>query len=167
MAALSLSNGEGCGTMLPGSGIMLNNMLGEEDLSPRGFHLWPENSRISSMMAPSLAFLADGSVAALGSGGSNRIRTAILQVLVNLIDFAQDAGRAVAAPRLHFENGLANLEEGFRPPASKAVAALAEEVMDWPRHSFFFGGVHTVTRTADGGLAAAGDPRRQGAAQIA
>jgi gamma-glutamyltranspeptidase/glutathione hydrolase len=164
VAALSLSNGEGCGTMVPGSGIMLNNMLGEEDLNPLGFHVWPENSRISSMMAPSLAFLPDGSMAALGSGGSNRIRTAILQVLVNMIDFAQDAGTAVTAPRLHFEDGLANLEDGFDHAARKTVADLSDNLMDWPPHSFFFGGVHSVTRAADGRLAAAGDPRRQGAA---
>ena len=167
MAALSLSNGEGCGTMLPDSGIMLNNMLGEEDLNPRGFHLWPEDSRISSMMAPSLAFLADGTVAALGSGGSNRIRTAILQVLVNMIDFGQDAGTAVAAPRLHHEAGRANLEAGFDNAGKKAVAALAAELIGWPRDSFFFGGVHTVTRSAGGVLAAAGDPRRQGAGLVA
>jgi gamma-glutamyltranspeptidase/glutathione hydrolase len=166
VAALSLSNGEGCGTMVPGSGIMVNNMLGEQDLNPLGFHVWPENSRISSMMAPSLAFLADGSMAALGTGGSNRIRTAILQVLINLIDFAQDARTAVMAPRLHFEDGLANLEEGFDQAARAAVADLSETVVDWPSHSFFFGGVHSVTRSADGALAAAGDPRRQGTAVV-
>jgi gamma-glutamyltranspeptidase/glutathione hydrolase len=164
VAALSLSNGEGCGTMLPDSGIMLNNMLGEADLNPLGFHVWPENSRISSMMSPSVAFLRDGSLAALGSGGSNRIRTAILQVLINLIHFAQDASAAVDAPRLHFEDGLANLEEGFGPAAREAVARLSDRIMDWPPHSFFFGGVHTVTRAADGRLGAAGDPRRQGVA---
>ena len=166
VASLSLSNGEGCGTMLPDSGIMLNNMLGEADLNPHGFHLWPENSRISSMMSPSLAFFPDGSLAALGSGGSNRIRTAILQVLINLIHFAQDAGTAVDAPRLHFENGLANLEKGFGRGARDAVAQLSDRIMDWPQHSFFFGGVHTVTRAANGRLAAAGDPRRQGVALV-
>ncbi len=166
MAALSLSNGEGCGRLLPGSGIILNNMLGEEDLNPGGFHRWPENSRISSMMAPSLALRADGAVAALGSGGSNRIRTAILQTLVNLIDFGQGAAGAVAAPRLHLEGGLANLEAGYGPAARAAVAAEAETLMDWPAASFFFGGVHTVLRRADGTLEAAADARREGAGLV-
>jgi gamma-glutamyltranspeptidase/glutathione hydrolase len=166
VAALSLSNGEGCGTMVPDSGIMLNNMLGEQDLNPLGFHVWPENSRISSMMAPSLAFLPNGSMAALGTGGSNRIRTAILQVLINLIDFRQDAETAVMAPRLHFEDGVANLEEGFDGATRKAVADLSDKLVDWPPHSFFFGGVHSVARSAEGALAAAGDPRRQGVAVV-
>ena len=166
LAALSLSNGEGCGTVLPGSGIMLNNMLGEEDLNPQGFHAWPENSRISSMMAPSIATHPDGSVAALGTGGSNRIRTSILQVLCNMIDFDLDANQAVSAPRLHFESGLANLEQDFAAETRAAVAAVAEEIMDWPRHSFFYGGVHTVMRAADGRVTAAGDPRREGAGLV-
>ena len=166
VAAMSLSNGEGCGTLLPGSGIMLNNMLGEEDLNPKGFHLWPENSRISSMMAPTLATLADGTVIALGSGGSNRIRTAILQVLVDLIDLGLSPSAAVEAPRLHHEAGLTNAEAGFPPEALAAVAALSDQVMDWPAHSFFFGGVHAAARGADGRLAAAADPRREGAGLV-
>ena len=56
IAALSISNCEGCGYMVPGSGIMMNNMLGEEDLNPRGFHAWPEGRRMSSMMAPTVAY---------------------------------------------------------------------------------------------------------------
>jgi gamma-glutamyltranspeptidase/glutathione hydrolase len=166
IAALSISNGEGCGYILPGSGIMLNNMLGEEDLSPLGFHVWPEGSRMSSMMAPTVAYLDDGRIAALGSGGSNRIRTAILQVLVNLIDFALPVDRAVAAPRLHMENDIANLEDGHAPAAAQAAAALAARTIHWPPHNLFFGGVHTVTRAANGQCAGAGDPRRGGTAVI-
>jgi gamma-glutamyltranspeptidase/glutathione hydrolase len=166
IAAASLSNGEGCGAMLPGTGIMLNNMLGEEDLNPRGFHRWPRGSRLSSMMAPTLALLPDGAEAALGSGGSNRIRTAILQVLVNLLDFGMPVAEAVTSPRLHFERGTADLEIGFPEQAQKAVAEMAEAATVWPAHNLFFGGVHAVTRGADGTLAAAGDSRRGGAALV-
>jgi len=104
-ASLTLSNGEGAGTLAPGTGIMLNNMLGEEDINPTGFHQWPEDTRLSSMMAPTLAVEGNGTLMALGSGGSNRIRTAILQVLVNFLDFSMSADDAVEAPRLHYEGG--------------------------------------------------------------
>jgi len=169
--ALTLSNGEGCGYVLPGSGIMLNNMLGEEDLNAGGFHAWPRRSRLASMMAPTMAFLEDGTVAALGSGGSNRIRTAILQVLTNLIDFGLPTDAAVTAPRLHFEGGVANFETEFEEAARDAlghaaVADLVQRVIAWPHHNLFFGGVHAVTRSAQGTLAAAGDPRRGGAAMV-
>ena len=166
IAALSTSNGEGCGYILPGTGIMLNNMLGEEDLSPHGFHAWPEGCRMSSMMAPTLAFRGDGRMAALGSGGSNRIRTAILQVLLNLIDFDMTAEDAVSAPRLHLENGVANLEDGLVAAGAQAASAAAEQTVRWPRHNLFFGGVHTVTRGSEGRCQGAGDPRRGGAVSI-
>ena len=170
VAAMSISNGEGCGYVLPGSGLMLNNMLGEEDLNAAGFHSWQEGTRMSSMMAPSLAFLPDGSVAALGSGGSNRIRTAILQVLVNLIDFAMPAPQAVVAPRLHYENRLLNIEGGFADWAAEEVAkhepGLCDDFMTWPRHNLFFGGVHAATRAKNNAFEAGGDPRRGGVAVI-
>lgn len=119
---------------------------------------------MSSMMSPTIAFGQNGAVAALGSGGSNRIRSAILQVLMRLIDFSDPIDAAVAAPRLHFEGGVANLESGLA--ADDSLRALATEVVDWPPHNLFFGGVHAVTRQADGRLAAAGDPRRGGAAVV-
>ncbi|MCH8810071.1 MAG: gamma-glutamyltransferase [Proteobacteria bacterium] len=166
IAALSISNGEGCGYILPGTGIMMNNMLGEEDLNPHGFQAWPEGCRMSSMMSPTVAYRSDGSITALGSGGSNRIRTAILQVLLNLIDFDLPIAEAVAAPRLHFENGIANLEEGFDARAGAALRDRAREVVPWPPRNLFFGGVHAVLRDAEGRLEAAGDPRRGGTAVI-
>lgn len=165
-AALTLSNGEGCGRILGDSGIMLNNMLGEEDLNPDGFQQWPEDRRISSMMAPSLARFDDGAIAALGSGGSNRIRTAILQVLINLIDYRRPALEAVNAPRIHLERGLASVEAGFETDARDCLQSESEEVMLWPGQSLFFGGVHAVTRSADGRLSAAGDPRRGGVGEV-
>ncbi|BCX88032.1 gamma-glutamyltranspeptidase/glutathione hydrolase [Methylomarinovum tepidoasis] len=158
-ASLTTSNGEGCGWLIPGTGIMLNNMLGEADLNPHGFFQWPCDTRMTSMMAPSLARLP-GCTVALGSGGSNRLRTAILQVLVNLIDFRMPLAEAVAAPRLHLEEGVVNLEPGFE---ETAVARLASNyaVKAWPAPNLFFGGVHAVARGPEE-FEGTGDPRRGG-----
>ncbi len=167
-AALSLSNGEGCGHVLPGAGIMPNNMLGEEDINPRGFHRWTPDSRISSMMAPSVLERGDGRITALGSGGSNRIRTAILQVLLNLLRFRMDLEEAVAAPRIHFERGLLNVEAagapgGFCRDFAEGFAAAFPQHRLWDRFSMFYGGVHAVTLDpATGAFDGAGDPRRGG-----
>ncbi len=163
-ASLTLSNGEGCGQVLRGTGIMLNNMLGEEDLNPGGFHRWREDIRVSSMMAPTLAEQA-GRLIALGSGGSNRLRTAILQTLINLIDLGLYPEVAVAAPRIHLERGKLSVEPGFPP---ESVARLTEQ---WPDHqrwddlNLFFGGTHTVV--FDGReFTGAGDPRRGGVLRV-
>jgi gamma-glutamyltranspeptidase/glutathione hydrolase len=163
-ASLTLSNGEGCGHVLPGTGIMLNNMLGEEDLNPEGFNHWVEDVRVSSMMAPTLAEHARRLIA-LGSGGSNRLRTAILQTLSNLVDFDMSAAEAVSAPRIHLERGRISIEPGF---AAGAVRALIDHWPDhhlWHEPNLFFGGAHTVVY--DGSrFTGAGDPRRGGILRI-
>lgn len=162
MASMTLSNGEGSGFVLPGCGIMLNNMLGEEDLNPKGFHQWPPNSRIASMMAPTLVVTNEGQSIATGSGGSNRIRSAIMQVLVNLIDFNMPIEQAVEHSRMHYENDLLNIEPG---PAEAVVAALRNQfpqVNLWSNKSLFYGGAHSVMCNKTGQLSGSGDSRRGG-----
>jgi gamma-glutamyltranspeptidase / glutathione hydrolase len=163
-ASLSISNGEGCGHVIAGTGIMLNNMLGEEDINAGGFHKWPGNVRMSSMMTPTVVAGGDGALTALGSGGSNRIRTAILQVLVNLLVFRMHLPDAVDAPRLHNENGTLSVEPGFDEGAVAALAATGATVERWPERNVFFGGVHAARREVGGGVIGAGDPRRGGQA---
>ncbi len=166
-AALSVSNGEGSAYVVAGTGIMLNNMLGEEDVNPDGFHNWPPGRRISSMMAPTLIEGADGRTVALGSGGSNRIRTAILQVLVNLLDFGMDLSHAIEAPRVHFEGGVTNVEHGFDAREVAALTGMRGDVKTWPDRNMFFGGVHAVTADpATDKFAGAGDRRRGGVSAI-
>ncbi len=162
LASLTLSNGEGAGYVLPGTGIVLNNMLGEEDINPDGFHRWPPDRRISSMMSPTLLALPDGTWVVTGSSGSNRIRSAILQVISNLVDFGLDLEAAVAAPRIHFEGDLLNLEPPIDGPTVEALAANWPNLRLWNRGSVFFGGAHSVAADPSGLLTGAGDPRRGG-----
>jgi gamma-glutamyltranspeptidase / glutathione hydrolase len=139
-------------------------MLGEDDLGP--LDAWREGTRMSSMMAPTIVLAPDGTVTALGSGGSNRIRTAILQVAVNLLDHGMDLERAVEAPRLHVErDGKLSFEPGL-PAAAEEILLAAPEAHAWPARNLFFGGVHAARRHANGGVEGAGDPRRQGTALV-
>ncbi len=163
--SVTSSNGEGAGIVVPGTGIHLNNMLGEHDLNPLGFHRFPPGRRLPSMMAPT-AVLRDGvPELVLGSAGSNRIRSAILQTIVAAVDHGMGAEAAVRAPRVHSEDGVLYAEPGAD------VEALAEEGRDIARFralNLFFGGVQAVERDpSTGALAGAGDPRRGGAAVLA
>ena len=171
LASLTSSNGEGCGYVIPGTGIMMNNMLGEEDLNPDGFHRWTPGIRLASMMCPTLARLADSGEVALGTGGSNRIRGAVLQVLLNLCAFGLPLQRAVEAPRMHLERKQLSLEAGLPAEAEAALAAHAAdqgwpEPERWPEPSLFFGGVHAAERLPGGGFRGAGDFRRGGAVAV-
>ena len=157
-ASMTISNGEGSGCFAPGTGIMLNNMMGEDDLHPEGFHVSPPGMRVASMMAPSLLLSSGQLRLALGSGGSKRIRTALLQLISNTVDFAMNPQAAVAAPRLHWDGERLQVEPGFDEPA---LTALAERwpLNRWPAPDVYFGGVHVAAADGDG----AGDPRRGGA----
>ena len=165
LAALSVSNGEGCGYVIPGTGIVMNNMLGESDLNPGGFHRWRENERMSSMMAPCAVRWPDGRLLALGSGGSNRIRSAMLQVLLDVIDFELPLEEAVHAPRLHFEDGLLSVEGGVDLERIRPLLDAYPSHHLWDGRNMFFGGTHCVL-TEGSGFQAVGDPRRGGAGLV-
>lgn len=164
--SVTTSNGEGSSYVIPGTAIMVNNMLGEEDLHPHGFHRWNPNQRISSMMAPTIVLRGGKPHLALGSGGSNRIRSAILQVISNVVDFGMPLRIAVEAPRLHWEQGKLHLEPGYTQPSLPMFNAEdVTDVVPWQQQNMFFGGVHAVALES-GHLYGAGDPRRGGAVQI-
>lgn len=163
-ASVTCSNGTGSGMVVPGTGIHLNNMLGEEDLNPLGFHNAPPGSRVSSMMSPTL-IQKDGEVlAGLGSAGSNRIRSAVLQTTINLLDRRMGPQEAVDAPRVHLEAGVLQAEPGIARADLDTLKAAGQEVFRWKEKNLFFGGVQVVTRNPETGeLGGGGDPRRGGA----
>ncbi len=167
-ASVTCSNGSGSGVLVPGTGVILNNMLGEEDLNPAGFHLIAPGRRVPSMMAPTVV-LRDGEIVlALGSAGSNRIRSAILQTVVRAVEQGYPVQAAVEAPRLHFEQGVVQAEKGVDPDALDRLERRGMEVARWPSLNLFFGGVQAVSRDpATGRLAGGGDPRRGGAVAYA
>ncbi|MEX2504432.1 MAG: gamma-glutamyltransferase [Egicoccus sp.] len=168
LASMTTSNGSCSGVMLGDTGVMANNIMGETDLNP---HLrdgatpdrlrHPAGRRVGSMMAPSLLLREGRPPVALGSGGSERIRTAMTQVIVNLVDHDMDIPAAVAAPRVHWDGRVVQVEPGF---GVEALADLADErpVNVWQVTDLYFGGTHVVA--ADG--AAAGDHRRGGTTAV-
>src|SRR4029450_2018796 len=137
----------------------LNNMLGEEDLNPAGFHLIAPGRRVPSMMAPTVV-LRDGEIVmALGSAGSNRIRSAILQTVVRAVEQGFPVAAAIEAPRLHFEQGIVQAENGGDPEGLPRMETRGLEVARWPSLNLFFGGTQAVARDpASGELSGGGDP---------
>lgn len=158
-ASMTCSNGEGSGYVAPNSGVMLNNMMGEDDLHPDGFHAAEPGKRVFSMMSPSL-LIKDGHVRlVIGSGGSKRIRTAVSQVLSQVVDFERPLQQAVDSPRMYLDEECLQLEPGFDEAAVSSLQQVVA-VNTWPQRDVYFGGVHAVVPGVEG----AGDPRRGGAA---
>jgi gamma-glutamyltranspeptidase / glutathione hydrolase len=161
--SVTCSNGSCSGVVVPGTGVHLNNMMGEQDLNPLGFHRHPPGRRMPSMMAPT-AVLRDGvAELVLGSAGSNRIRSAILQTIVRVVDEGMRARDAVEAPRVHYEDGVVYAEPGVETAAVEASGLPVARFRDL---NLFFGGVQAAERDRDGVFWGGGDPRRGGAAIV-
>lgn len=165
LASLTQSNGSCSGVMVPGTGVQMNNVMGEEDLHPAGLHTAEPGARIGSMMAPSLLDLPDGRVVALGSGGSERIRSALMSVFVGLVDRGEHADGAVEAPRRHWDGTGVQAEPPLADDVAAALAALGP-VTEWSGRHLYFGGAHVVVRYPDGHVEAHGDSRRGGASAV-
>jgi len=166
-ASVTCSNGSCSGVVVPGTGMHLNNMLGEQDLNPLGFHRHTPGARVPSMMSPTVV-LSDGEPEiAIGSAGSNRIRSAILQTVLHVIDAGMAAQDAVSAPRLHVEEGQVDAEPGVDSAALDRLEQAGWTVRRWSELNLFFGGVQAVARNPDTGrLTGGGDPRRGGVATV-
>jgi gamma-glutamyltranspeptidase / glutathione hydrolase len=154
VAAFSSTLGSGSGVFR--HGFQLNNMLGELDVIGREPR--PPGSRLPSMMTPTLCLAGTEPRLVLGSAGSVRLAGAIAQVAWRVVGRGEPVANAIAAPRVHVDDGLVHLEGGWDAP----VAEDGNDVLRWSGRNLFFGGVSAVEQLPDGTLAAAGDPRRGG-----
>jgi gamma-glutamyltranspeptidase/glutathione hydrolase len=156
-ASLSCSLGSGSGVVIPGTGVFLNNMLGELDLAGTQ----RPGTRLTSMMAPSICFEDGRTRLVVGSAGSARLRGAIMQVVANVLERGMSVQDAVDAPRVHVEGDVVHAEAG-----ADVSGLTAGSVTQWKARNLFFGGTNAVEVLPDGTLAAAGDVRRGGAAVV-
>jgi gamma-glutamyltranspeptidase / glutathione hydrolase len=148
--AVTVSSGYGSGMIAEGTGIWLNNCLGEKELNPAGRFGRPAGSRLLSNMAPTVARHSDGSTLAIGSPGADRITTALAQVLAGYINAGLSLEEAVTHPRVHVHR------------AGRAD----EEIRIETDLTMYFGGVGVARSGADGSLEAVADPRRNGVSRI-
>jgi gamma-glutamyltranspeptidase/glutathione hydrolase len=160
-ASLSSSTGSGSGVIVPGTGIHLNNMLGEYDLVAPGPA--EPGQRLTSMMAPTVVVGPRGPRLVVGSAGSVRLRGAIMQVIANVVAHGLSVGDAIRRPRVHVEEPHLHCEGGFDDAVLDRLGELGYDVVRWRRRNLYFGGTNAVEVLEDGTLAAAGDDRRGGA----
>ena len=161
--AMTSSTGCGSGVFAGATGLHLNNMLGEEDLTGHGTPR--PGQRLTSMMSPTVAEGPDGAVLVAGSSGSARIRSAMHRVLGALIEHGLEPRQAVDLPRIHVTPAGLDCEFGFPEATLAELAELGEPVIAWPDRNIYFGGAQVATLRG-GRFAAAGDPRRGGDAVV-
>jgi gamma-glutamyltranspeptidase/glutathione hydrolase len=166
-ASVTCSNGSSSGVVVPGTGVHLNNMMGEADLNPLGWHRHAPGTRMPSMMAPTVVLRDGRPEAVIGSAGSNRIRSAILQTILGVVDEGLGAQGAIDRGRIHVEAGAVEAEPGVDAAGLTQVEAGGRPVHHWKERNLFFGGVQAAVRDPDSGaLSGGGDPRRGGFAVV-
>ena len=161
--ALTASSGYGAGEMPEGTGLWLNNCVGELELNRRGFEAGPVGARLPSNMAPSVARNEDR-VLAVGSPGADRITTALQQFLINALMAGMSLEEAVSHPRAH-------VDTSGNAPKLAAESGLPLPDVDLPVRKFdglnmYFGGVGVAGHSRELGFSVAADPRRAGATVV-
>ncbi len=162
--AVTMSAGYGSGIMPTGTGVWMNNCLGELELNKKGLVPAQPGTRLPSNMAPTAARRDDGAVLAVGSPGADRITTALTQVLLNLMVLDMPLEEAIGHPRLHVEHAQGSWRVALEPGISGAAGGLP--VRNFPELSMYFGGVSAVLHVPGELLSAAADPRRTGGVYI-
>ena len=157
--AITASSGYGSGEMPAGTGLWLNNCLGELELNRRGLDAGPVGARLPSNMAPSVA-CREGQVLAVGSPGADRITTALHQFFVNALQLNMPLDEAVAFPRVHVDTSGDEDRLAAEPGLDLPIVDLP--VKTYPEISMYFGGVGVASFHKDDGFDVAADPRRAG-----
>ena len=161
LVGITASLGETAGLMAEGTGVILNNFLGEDDVNPPGVHRAP-GQRLMTMCCPTIIERDDGASFVLGSGGSSRIRSAILHGIINIVDHRMPPSQATHAPRAHVEAGVLRVESADREPGfTELLREEHPDLREFTDRNMFFGGL-TVAGTDAAGFSGAGDVRRSG-----
>ena len=160
---ITSSLGESAGIVLKNSGIILNNFLGEADVAPPMART-KAGRRLLTMCSPTLVTSEDSSdIMVYGSGGSNRIASAILQGIIYSLGYRYPIEKTVSAPRVHVTGDLVQIETFDRNPiAVKQLKSFyGDRFREFVAPNMFFGGLHMAS-LEHGVLHGAGDQRRSG-----
>ncbi len=157
--SITSSSGYGSGEIPAGTGLWLNNCLGEIELNRRGLDAGPVGARLPSNMAPTVARRTD-EVLAVGSPGADRITSALQQFLLNYLKFDMKMEDAISQPRVHVDTSGDTVRLMAEPDLDLPHVDLP--VQSFPQRVMYFGGVGAASWDASGSLRAAADPRREG-----
>lgn len=159
--SVTVSAGYGSGAMVAGTGMWLNNSLGEMELHPGGFHGVPPGERLVSNMAPTVARSRHGAVLAIGSPGADRITTALSSVLVNFIHLGMSLSDSIEHARLHTEVFEGTPTVSYEPGIDVSDVE-GFDLRRFPDLSMYFGGVQASLWDPLAGFFEYADSRRSG-----
>ena len=153
----------GCGVVIPGTGVFLNNTMGDFDPVPGRVNSIAPGKRPRSAMSPTIFLDGDRPVLVVGSAAGPRIITAVAQVVLNVLVHGMDIQEAIEAPRFHYDGGNIHIEGRIGQDVRDDLRDLGYGVSVHGDVTFLFGGVHAIAIGPEGAHGGA-DPRRDGVA---
>ncbi len=160
VVSLTHTLGVPSGVIPPGTGFMLNGAMNWYDPRPgRPGSIAPNKRRFSSM-APTVVFEGDTPVMTLGAPGGAWIGVAILQVLLNVLDWGMGMQEAISAPRFSATTDAVDVSNRIPRAVGRAVEAMGYPVRRSPM-SYPFAAPHGIALW-DGVLEGGADPQRDG-----
>ena len=154
----------GSGVMVPGTGLLLNNLLMWADLDPASPAALRGGAPMQTRMAPTQVFRDGAFLLSIGTPGSYGILQTTPQMLLNVVEFGMAVQEAIEAPRVRaYRDRLVDVEGRVPPETREGLAARGHQVNvidDW---SWVVGGGQGIRRDPESGALQGGaDPRRDG-----
>lgn len=160
----SINDFFGSGIVIENTGILMNNTMDDFNQEQGDNNSIEGGKRPASCMSPTVVLKSGKPFLSVGSAGGPRIISAVLQVIINVIDFDMGLGAAVEAPRFHCQGGEIYVEHSISKKVRKELIKKGQEICqrdEW----WFVGGVQAALldpRTNK--IYGAADPRRDGIA---
>jgi gamma-glutamyltranspeptidase / glutathione hydrolase len=164
----------GAAVIAPGTGFFLNNEMDDFTVKPGTANLYglvqgeanaiAPGKRPLSSMSPTLVEKDGRVLLVLGSPGGSRIITAVLETILNIVDYGMAAQEAVGAPRLHHQglpDEVAYERSGLAPETIAALGGIGYKLVEqrpW--------GAVELIEIANGRLYGVNDPRRPAGAAV-
>jgi gamma-glutamyltranspeptidase / glutathione hydrolase len=136
----TLNGGYGNGITVPGLGFLLNNEMDDFASKPGSANMFglvqgetnaiAPGKRPLSSMSPTM-LVKDGKLfMTVGAPGGSRIPTAVLQVILNVVDFGMNVQDAIDAPRVHhqWQPDRLSLERAISPDTVAILSARGYDV---------------------------------------
>ncbi|MCB9091533.1 MAG: gamma-glutamyltransferase [Halobacteriovoraceae bacterium] len=166
MIAITMSAGYGSGISVTGTGIALNNTMGEPELSPKGYFTIPTGERLVSNMSPVVAWNKEGKCLAFGSPGASRITTTIFQGWVRFAYEKMKFEDIVPAPRLHLDNEGGEFIAQYEPGVDVSALEGKYKMRPFDDKNMYFGALNIAGKDSEGKMHAVSDSRRHGASFV-
>ena len=161
--AITSSLGESSGLFLPNTRILMNNFLGEEDVTINTAHDYP-NSKLFTMCTPTI-LQRHNDIIAIGAAGSSRIRSSILQGILSIQNLLHSSTEIsnhtiqnlVKNPRIHYDQSGLHIESGHELLSNLSSIPMPYTIH--PKENLFFGCLN-IAANIQNTMFYGADPRR-------